>query len=344
MPLHLRRRGAIWYARGTVRVGRQSVPISEFSTGQTGRDAADAVAQAEARRVAQAITDGPAGRARLATIAEALAAYLGRPGGLAKYDLVKIAAINDLVGDRLITDAAAAWAQLLADNPTWSPATAKRWQNSLRAGLRAGCQALGLSDPPKLPPVRFKPTRREAMLSDDELRRMLAAYNPHAACPVLLLAYAGLRTQEALQLDWSQVSFGRSPPGVLFIRSEKTGGTIRAVPMHPKVDALLFGLWSAAGQPTRGHVFISARGVPYANTKGVGGNPLAQAHSTACARAGIEGFRLHDFRHDFARRLSLAGADASGLMGVLGWSSTRMIPEYILHQQKHMAALVAAVA
>lgn len=65
--------------------------------------------------------------------------------------------------------------------------------------------------------------------------------------------------------------------------------------MHPKVDALLFGLWHTAGCPEVGHVVLSQRGKAYADTRGKGSNPLAQAHATACQAAGIQGFRVHDW-------------------------------------------------
>ena len=37
MSLHYRKRGEVWRCRGSVRFGRQNVPVREFSTGCTVR-------------------------------------------------------------------------------------------------------------------------------------------------------------------------------------------------------------------------------------------------------------------------------------------------------------------
>jgi hypothetical protein len=80
MSLHLRRRGDVWHARGTVRVGRESVEVREFSTGCRARADAEAVATAEEARIRADVLDGDAGRARRLTLADCFLAYLGRPG------------------------------------------------------------------------------------------------------------------------------------------------------------------------------------------------------------------------------------------------------------------------
>lgn len=157
---------------------------------------------------------------------------------------------------------------------------------------------------------------------------------------MLLLAYGGLRTQEALQLDWRDVDFRAR---VLRLPRTKSG-RVRTVPMHRRVDALLFGLWHAAGKPTRGLVFISAKGEPYSDTRGHGGNPLAQAHTTACAAAGVASFRVHDWRHDFATRFLAEGGDVRSLMQIMGWSSPRMVARYVTYRVDHLAAVLERIA
>jgi integrase len=188
---------------------------------------------------------------------------------------------------------------------------------------------------------------RVVYLTDDERRRLLAAYNPHAACPVLVLAYQGFRTQEALRMDWRWVSFRR--PTIAIPASGTKTGTGRTVPMHPRVEALLFGMWCAAGKPDSGTVFLSVRGEPYADTRGrdggrQGGNPLTQAHETACKRAGITGFRVHDWRHDFATRWLMSGGDILTLQRICGWSSPRMVQRYATTTADHMAKSLRQIA
>ncbi len=104
------------------------------------------------------------------------------------------------------------------------------------------------------------------------------------------------------------------------------------MPMTRRAALLLRGLWEAAGRPAAGTVFLSARGEPYADTRGLdgkrqGGNPLAQAHDTACRRAGISGFRVHDWRHSWAAWHIMRGTDTFTLMRLGGWSSLRMVED-----------------
>ena len=49
MPLHYRRRGEVWHARGRVRVGTQTVDVQEFSTGALTRADAEAIGAALCR-------------------------------------------------------------------------------------------------------------------------------------------------------------------------------------------------------------------------------------------------------------------------------------------------------
>ena len=91
------------------------------------------------------------------------------------------------------------------------------------------------------------------------------------------------------------------------------------------------------GPPPSGPVFLSHRGKPYADTRGQGGNPLAQAHATACERAGVTGFRVHDWRHHWASWMIMGGADTQTLMRLGGWASPRMVQRYAALSGEHMA-------
>jgi integrase len=265
-------------------------------------------------------------------IAECLTAYATRPGGLKRYDIARLLDLNKFTGIFPIGQAAIAWSAWVANRGAGQkPTSIQRWRNTFQAALNHGAAAHGTTAP-KLPAVKGGAgVERAIYLTDDERRRLLAAYNPHAACPVLLLAYQGMRTQEALQLDWRRVNFDAR---TIFLPADETKAEkARTVPMHPRVDALLFGMWCACGRPVSGSVFLSAKGRPYADTRGrgsraQGGNPLAQAHDTACARAGITGFRVHDLRHDWAHRMVMSGCDLRTLMDLGGWSSLRMVQRY----------------
>lgn len=348
MPVRVtRKRGRVWYAAGTVRVGKEVREVAEYSTGCADRAAGEHVAAQRDAEIRREILEGPSGRARSVTIGQALTAYIDRPGGVKDYDKARILDFARSMGGRAMFDALPAWQDWLRSHAALKPATIARSRATLQAALNHGAEALSIPAP-RLPGVRGAGgVERVVYLTDDERRRLLAAYNPHAACPVLVLAYQGFRTQEALQMDWRWVSFRR--PTIAIPASGTKTGTGRTVPMHPRVEALLFGMWCAAGKPDSGPVFLSVRGEPYADTRGrdggrQGGNPLTQAHETACKRAGITGFRVHDWRHDFATRWVTSGGDLLTLQRICGWSSPRMVQRYATTTADHMGSSIRQIA
>lgn len=71
------------------------------------------------------------------------------------------------------------------------------------------------------------------------------------------------------------------------------------------------GAACSAGKPDAGPVFLSSRGEPYQDTTDQGGQPLRKAHETACRNANVLGFRVHDWRHDWAARMVMGGVDVA---------------------------------
>lgn len=341
MPVTIRLRGKVWHARGSVRVGKETISIPEFSTGQSARADAQDVAEREAARIRDERLEGGAGRARRLTLADCFEAYITRPAGLKLYDTKRIQDLTHAMGSRAVADLAEVWQAWMRAHPRHSPGTVARWRTILLAAVNHGCDAHGISAP-KLPGVRQRKVEAVPFLSPVERSRLLAAYPPHAACPVLLLAYQGLRTQEVLRLDWRAVD---TVHGTIRIRAEGTkSGRGRSVPMHAKVQLLLVGMWAAAGQPHRGPVFLSSRGEPYQDTRGKGGNPLKKQHALACETAGVDGFRVHDWRHDWAARCVMSGMDLYTLMRLGGWASLRMVERYASISAEHAREAMSRVA
>ena len=154
---------------------------------------------------------------------------------------------------------------------------------------------------PTLRAVQNAETERIAYLTKAQEARLLAAYSPWAAPVMLVLCETGMRTQEALSLDWRCVDWDRN---VLLI--EHTGRAdgartktkrSRRIAMRPVVRMSLMTIWKERNRPETGPVFLSRWKRPYSDTRRVGGNPLTSAHRTACRKAGITDFRIHDWRH-----------------------------------------------
>lgn len=346
MSVHVtRRRSGVWYAKGSVRAGNETVIVGEFSTGCRAKSDADAVAAAKDREVRQGLLHG--GSAAV-LISDCALSYVSRAGGVQPYDVVRVNEFNNMCGHLPLAEAPAAWQTwLIQRGAGQAPSSVARWRSSFQAMLNHGASANGLTAP-RLPSVKGAAgIERVIYLSEHERRALLAAYNPAAMCPILVLAYQGMRTQEALQLDWRRVDLVR---GTIHLPADETKSQrARTVPLHPKVDALLFGMWNAARRPLSGPVFLSSRGEPYTDTRGrdgtqQGGNPLTKAHETACRVAGVSGFRVHDWRHDWAARMVMAGVDLRTLMDLGGWSSLRMVQRYASVTGEHMADAIRRLA
>lgn len=348
LSLHYRKRGEIWHARGRIRVGTKTLAVGEFSTGARARSDAEAIGAAHEQAIRGDLLDGPASRARRLMISDCLESYLARPGGVTGWATARISEFNELLGHRRVTEAVAGWRTWVETRGSrQKPSSVGRWRSVLQAALNHGCAAHDVPAP-KLPGVKgASGIDRAIYLQDDQRARLLAAYNPHAARPVLLLAYQGFRTQEALQLDWRRVNFERQT--IHLPAGETKAARARTVAMHPLVCEMLRELWSSCGEPAIGPVFLSARGRPYADTRGrgerqQGGNPLSRAHATACAKAGVTGFHVHDWRHDWATRLVWSGVDLPTLMAMGGWASLRMVQKYSTTTADRMAEAIRRLA
>jgi integrase len=337
MPLTLRRRGKTYHARGTIRVGKESVTVPEFSTGATSRAAAETIAEAKTEELRRELLDGPEERARRVTIADCLDAYISRPGGVEPYDLARVAEFNTMIGDRALADIQDAWAEWLRRHGShFSPGSAARWRSILQSALNVGTKRHTLPAI-HLPRIHQVIEERVAYLSIDEQDRLLASYNDHARPVVTVLCFAGLRTQEALRQDWRNIDWKRA---TMFVPKSKNGRA-RTLPMHIRIIAELQPIWELRGRPEGGTVFLSARGQPYSDTHGKGGNPLAKAHATACRRAGITDFRIHDWRHHWASRMVMSGCDLFTLMKLGGWKSPQMVQRYASVSTEHLSNAIA---
>lgn len=96
MALSYRKRGAVWHCRGTVRVGRRTFTVREFSTGSSDKSDAEAIGAAEEARIrTEFITTGNVAEpSRTVTIKDCIVAYKGRPGGLHPFDVQRLDALD----------------------------------------------------------------------------------------------------------------------------------------------------------------------------------------------------------------------------------------------------------
>jgi len=347
--LSYRKRGEVWHVRGTVRVGRETVRVKEFSTGCSKKAEAEAVGAAEEARIRAAVLDGrPADAKRPVTVRDCIAAYRARPGGLHPFDVARLDELDRLLGATPLPDVRAAWGEWLRTRGRGlAPSTVGRWRSTLLAALRHGADEFGAAAP-SLRPVKGADSERIAHLTRAQEARLLAAYSPWAAPVMLVLCETGMRTSEALHLDWKSVDWDRNAV-VVEHSGRKDGprtksGRSRRVGMRPVVRETLLTLWERRDRPETGPVFINKFGQPYSDTRTTGGNPLSAAHRTACRKAGIEGFRVHDWRHHFAIWFLKEGGNLRALCQIAGWSSMRMVARYAVFEQSDLDDLMARTA
>jgi len=337
--LTLRRRGKFWHVRGTVRVGKEVREVAQHTTGCREREAAEAYRHKLETRIRDEILHGGAGRARHLSCAEVLHLYLERPEGLHPSDVWRLGELGDVLGAIAAADVATGWDEFVRERCAGlAPATVDRFRATLRAALR---HVLG-KDAPDLPAIRYS-NQRLRWLPQATAEVLTLAYAAHARPIVLTLRYQGARTQEALQLQWPHVDLDRE---TLFFDRSKNGEP-RTVQMHARVWEAIAQLWLDRGEPTEGHVFLSSRGRPYADTREYklpGGNPLRAVHGTACRRARVRDFTVHDWRHHAASWWVMSGVDLPTVQRLGGWKDFRSVLRYAAVSTDHMAESMKKVA
>lgn len=338
--LTIRRRGEKFHVRGTVRVGQETRIVKEHTCGTHRRDVADAYRSKLENDIRQEILHGRGGRSHSLTIADAGLRYISRPGGVKSYDVWRIGQINAVVGDRTIAQSAEAWTEYKRTRCAGlSPATVQRHRSTFQAAINYLAREEGF-DAPKLgrgDRVKAKPAR---YLSADQADRLVASYAVHVQPIAVTLRWQGLRIGEALRIDWAHVSWAGNS---IFIADTKTGDA-RTVTMHKLTRKALHKVWVSVGSPKEGPVFLTQRGDPYHDTrlyKFPSGSPIKKAHATACRRANIADFTVHDWRHHWACQCVMAGIDLETIKQEGGWKSLRMVERYATVSAAHRTRAMA---
>lgn len=341
--LSLRQRGKtrIFYVRGSVTLGDKCIKVPERSAGTSDRSAAVFYRNELEKQLQEELMFGKKAVAAKATVADAFEAYLNKPEPPNSSDTLRIGIMNEAIGLCSLTDPLAAWTvfregYLLKHRP----AGQDRYRSLFQAAVNVFRVRIELPKI-KIPTIKFD-NERVRYLELWERDWFISCYAPHVQPIILLLAYQGPRTQEALQLQWGINGVDLERRRIWFGRTKTK--TPRCVPMHPKVEAALRKLWEERGRPRSGHVFLNRFGQPYRDTRDSkiqGGNPLKRVHETACRRAGITDFTVHDWRHHWASHCVMAGIDLESLRQLGGWKSLRMVQRYAAVSANHLAAAVA---
>ena len=333
--LNIRKRGKFYYIRGTVRVGKETFDVKEQSTGfDKLKDAREYASKLESD-IREHALNPKADRTKKTTFDDCLALYLEKKH-LKPAEIRKINILFPYFEGVNVSEIKSAWDRFCSLKNGLSPATVNRYATVINSVLNFARNDLNIS------PERIKKEKVKNqvifMLTDKVRPLLLKCYSDHARPIFIVFAYQGLREQENLQLQWEDVDFKRA---LLFIRRSKNGEP-RQIPMHKKTWWVLARQWIKQKKPTSGNVWLNNRRKPYTDTRktGCGGSPIRKAHILALQRLkrdyGINlKMRCHDWRHDFASRMVMAGVDLITLQRIGGWKSLDMVKRYATMSQKH---------
>lgn len=166
------------------------------------------------------------------------------------------------------------------------------------------------------PRVRWisRPKAAELVASASEFAR-----RPHLPNFLRLALSTGCRKNELLRLEWSRVDFDRS--GFLLEPAHTKNGKRRLVPLNNMALTALRDQreWVVRNCPSSEWVFASPTGRI---------TTLQRGFEAACARAGVEDFRIHDLRHTFASWLVMDGVSLYVVKDLLGHSSISVTERY----------------
>lgn len=333
--LTTRKRGKFYYVRGTVRVGKETYDVKEQSTGfDKLKDAREYAGKLEADIREHALNPN-ADRTAKTTFDDCLTIYLEKKR-LKPAEIRKINILFPYFEGTPVSDIKKAWNKFCSLKNGLSPATLNRYSTVINSVLNFAKNDINIS------PERIKKEKVKNqvifMLTDKARPLLLKCYSDHARPIFIVFAYQGLREQENLQLQWEDVDFKRA---VLFIRKSKNGEP-RQIPMHKKTWWALARQWIKQRKPTSGNVWLNNKRKPYTDTRktGTGGSPIRKAHILAIARLkrdfGISvNMRVHDWRHDWASRMVMAGVDLITVQRLGGWKSLDMVKRYATLSKKH---------
>ena len=333
--LSIRKRGQIYYVRGTIRVGKETFDVKEQSTGfDKLKDAREYASKLESD-IREHALNPKADRTSKTTFDDCLSIYLEKK----RLKPAELNAINRIYAHFEgcnVSDIKTAWNRFCSLKSGLAPASLNRYADIVNSILNFSKDDLNIS-PEKIKKQKVK-NQVVFMMTDKARTLLLKCYSDHARPIFTVFAYQGLREQENLQLQWEDVDFKRA---VLFIRKSKNGEP-RQIPMHKKTWIALARQWIKQKKPTSGNVWLNNKRKPYTDTRktGCGGSPIRKAHILAIERLkrdfGIEvKCRVHDWRHDWASRMVMAGVDLLTVQRLGGWKSLDMVKRYASLSKKH---------
>lgn len=147
---------------------------------------------------------------------------------------------------------------------------------------------------------------------------------------VTLAKLTGIRRGNILTLTWSQVDLKNR---LISIDHTKNGERL-TLPLTESAYDILASIKEAKVR------YLDCPFVFHRDGKPFTPNQLSMAFKRASNQAGIEDFRFHDLRHDFASKLVQEGNDRAKVQLLLGHKDERMTQRYVHLKVEHLRSAV----
>lgn len=204
--------------------------------------------------------------------------------------------------------------------------TRRQAQAVLRSVLsRYAVEAKYLDAPPRFPRLPKVGATVKSVLSEDQVKALLAASLPTWRRAFLLAADAGLRAGEIRGLRWSDVDLDKREISVRQaicrgVAAPPKSGHQRSVPLTP---ALVAELSCTPETQRTGPVSLTSGGAPW------GEFGIGLAFKRAARKAGLDKrWRLHDLRHYFVTSLFRTGSSAPTAQALAGHENLSTTQRY----------------
>lgn len=333
MPLRIRKRGRVYYIRGTVR--GQSV---YETTGTSDPKAADLY---RAKRETELYERAVLGARAPVSFGRAALAYLQAE----PRDAHTVAYVGRLVAYFGAATIAEACTQEAADRACAAIMAPDAKPSSRNRGVYTPLKAIGRHaarlDWCAAPLFSGKTVPKSAtpFLTPPQALAMINGAEPHLKPLLRFLFCTGARLSEALDLHWQDVHL---VDAIAMLRDTKNGKDRPAALPAAAVAEL-------ARLPHReGHVFRRDDGEPYADRHREEGGQIKTAWRTACKRAGLMAngrpiVTPHATRHSWASWFYALTKDPFLLRHEGGWRSADMVERYAHLMQAELAPSIALI-
>ena len=143
---------------------------------------------------------------------------------------------------------------------------------------------------------------------------------PHLAEFITLALNTGMRRSEMLELEWTRVDL---QSGLIYLEGTHTkSGKRRTIPLNETARQALCNRAQFRAQHCVSSPWV------FCHPNGDRITDVKRSFATACKRAGITDFRIHDMRHTCAAWLVSSGVPLTEVRDLLGHSTVKMTEKY----------------